>query len=497
MKKYYSGYLDYRNKDKNKIINFQNKKLITVHRIHSSSTTLNSHIVKSKRISSESNINSSRNKDMNGFIYRKTKFVKPKSVYLIKNKKLDINNEIIIDNNINNLRNENIPIFFIPSNNNYETNNFNYINKRELKTKKTFDRKYQLYYMNNDIRNNNFNKNEFNNFKESLLNKNNKKFKKNKTCFYFNIKNKNNNINNINTINSINEINTNTFNTENYPIKIKLMNDLSSTALSFNEYNFNLNNNYENKTINNNCITHYINDYSFESKSYKYKKPIITPSDYYSFDDKMKEKEKQNSNNLNNNFFEDIPLETFGSSVNYNNNINIKKEENNYVNINKNNNKYIIKLKRENEFLKQELFKTTEKISLLENKIGNLIEEKKLDKNNKKTKSFTYRKKNILYGKCPISTSYFQKLTQKDNFSKENNIEISLISKEKIKPNMYRIIKNKKKGEKNNIIKKDINNSEHYIESSPNSFIKTKILLKKNKNKAYQEFQNLIKNIII
>ena len=506
MKKYYSGYLEYRNKGKNDINNFQNKKLITVHRVKSSSTTLNSPIIKNKRILSKSNMTINRNKEMNGFIYRKTKFVKPKSIYLIKKKKININNEIIIDNNNDNKKNKNNPICFISSKNKFEPNYFNYINRRELNSKKKFDPICQLYYINNNnIRDNNFNKEEFDNFKESLINMTNSNFKKNNTCFYFNIKNKNNtinNINNINTINDINTINTNTIKNKNFPIKIKLINNSSSTALSFSEQsNFKLNNNNKSKTINNNVITHFNIDYSFESKPNLFKKAKITPFDCYSFDDKMKEeeekeKETQNLNNINNNNVEDIPLVTFGNSVK-DNYINLEKEDNNEMNINKNNNKFILKLKRENEFLKHELFKTTEKISLLEDKIGNLIEEKKININNNKTKSFTYRKKNILYEQCPMPTPYVQKFTQKDFFPKKKYIELSLKSKEEIKPFMNRIFKSKKKGEKNNIIRKNINNSEHYIESSPNPIIKTKIMIKKNKNKVYQEFKNQIKNIII
>ena len=69
---------------------------------------------------------------------------------------------------------------------------------------------------------------------------------------------------------------------------------------------------------------------------------------------------------------------------------------NNEIKINKNKkeNTYIYKLKRENEILKNELIKTNQKISLLENKIGSLISEK-INKPNTngiaKTKSFTYR----------------------------------------------------------------------------------------------------------
>ena len=475
----FSGYLQYKNKVKNHINNFQNKKLIKVHRIFSSTTTLNSSIIKRKRFSSENSLNSYKNNEINGLIYKKSKFVKPKSVYQNLKKKYNIIDEIIIDNNTKSIRNENKPIFFIPPRKNLEAN---YIVSKTIKTKKIISPICQLYYMNNDyIRNNIFNKeNICNNYNESITKMIDTKFKKNNTCFYLKIKNENiSNINNINTIKNIDTINTNTMNNKNHPIKIKLMKSLSSTALSLSENNYNLNNNIKNKNLKNNSIDHLTIDYSF--RPYIYKKATIKDFDFYSFDDiKMKEKSKQNSIIVNNNIKEkDISIVTFGKPINGN------KVKNN---ANTNNSKYILKLKRENALLKNKLYKTNEKISLLENKIGNLIVEKKINSSHNKTstKSYTYRKNNRLNMQCLIPTSNQKKYSQRDFIHKKKDIKVSLNSKEKIKPVMDRIFRNNKNKEKNNFKNKDIKDNKHYITSSHKSILKTKILIEKNSNKVYQ-----------
>ena len=497
MKNNYSGYLEYKNRDKNNINNFQNKKLITVHRINSGKTTLNSPILKRKRLTSENILNSNRNNKMNGFIYKKTKFVKPRSIYQSQNNLYNLENEINIDNNTNKIRNKYIPTFFIPSIKHFEEN---YINKKVLNSKKTFSPICQLYYINNknNIRNNIFNKKNFYNYYNYNYNKSinkiiNTKFKKNNICLHFNLKNEKNTINNINnsntinsndtinTIYSFNTIKTNTFNKKIHPIKIKLMNSSSSTALSFSENNYNLNNNIKNKNIKNNNISNSTIDYSYRSMPYLYKKAIIKDFDYYSYDDiKIKEKKKENSNNLNiNNNIEEIPLVTFGNPINENNNNNkkLKNENNNDKFNNRNNNKYILKLKNENELLKNELLKRNEKITLLENKIGNLIVKRKLNNthNKRKTKLYTYRKKNTLNEKSIIPTSYEKRFSHKYFIPKIENIKVSLKTKEKIKPVIDRLYRNINKIEKNTFKNKDIKDNIPYILSPQNSFGKSKI----------------------
>ena len=517
MENNHSGYIEYRNRGINNIYNLQNKKFITVHRINSGKTTLNSPIIKRKRLSSENILNSYRNNEMNGFIYKKTQFVKPKSIYQSQKKLYNLENDIIIDNNTYNIRNENISTFFISSIKNFEEN---YINKKTLKSKKIFSPICQLYYMNNNnnIRNNIFNKKNFynnSNYNENITKIIDTKFKRNNTSFYFKIKKENNTINNINDINTINTndtintiytsntINTNTINKKNHPIKIKLMNSSSSTALSFSENNYNLNNNIKNKNLKNNNMSNSTIDYSYRSIPYIYKKAIIKDFDYYSYDDiKMKEKQNENSNNLNNNNnkTEDIPLVTFGNPINdNNNNKKIKNENNNDKFNNKNNNKYILKLKRENEILKNELFKRNEEISLLENKIGNLIVEKKINTSHikTKTKSYTYRIKNRLNEQCLIPTSYEKRFSHKTFIPKKENIKESLKTKEKIKPVIDRIFRNYKKREKNTFKNKDIKDNKDYAVSPQNPMMKSKILIENKKNKVHQEFRNQIENFII
>jgi hypothetical protein len=232
---------------------------------------------------------------------------------------------------------------------------------------------------------------------------------------------------------------------------------------------------------------------------------------------------KDNNKNIHEtntiNINEDNPLVTFGNSLNdknifvndkmpSQNNIN----KNNEIKINKNKKDYtyIYKLKRENEILKNELIKTNQKISLLENKIGTLISEKINIPNTNaivKTKSFTYRKKNGINVKCPMPTPYVQKYSQRDIIPKENNIKVSLKQKDKIKPIIDRIFRNcnntnvrkNKCYFNNNCKQKEINqnnNNKNYLLSSPNDIIKTKIKIKKNKNKIYQEYENQIENIM-
>jgi hypothetical protein len=154
------------------------------------------------------------------------------------------------------------------------------------------------------------------------------------------------------------------------------------------------------------------------------------------------------------------------------------------------------------------LIKTNQKIGILENKIGTLINER-INKTNTnviiKTKSFTYRKKNGINAKCPIPTPYVQKYSQRDIIPKENNIKVSLKQKDKIKPIIDRILRNCNTNARknkcyfnNNCKQKEINknNDKSYLLSSPNYIIKTKIKIKKNKNKIYQEYENQIENIM-
>ena len=262
----------------------------------------------------------------------------------------------------------------------------------------------------------------------------------NNSYYYFNIKNEN----------IINNNDTNS--------KLKLVNSSNSTALSFSDFN---NMNKKNRVLNNNYISPFSVNSSFERIpfSYIYKKAVITPFDGYSYDDfQIKANSTSNkiinSNDNNNNDIyeantininEDNPLVTFGNSVNDKNNFmndqfpsqnNINKNNEIKINKNKKDNTYIYKLKRENEILKNELIKTNQKISLLENKIGTLISEK-INKPNTngiaKTKSFTYRKKNGINTKCPMPTPYVQKYSQRDIIPKENSIKVSLKQKDKFK----------------------------------------------------------------
>jgi len=481
-------------------VNKNNNKFISVQRIHSS--VFNSPIA-NKRILSESNtISYGYGNGANSFIYKKTKFVKPRSVYQSKKKMLNIN-ETTIQNSLNknsySPNSEKSSIVFIPSKKDYEANNFNYIhNQKKIKEKKSYYPICQLYNLPEKKKEENI---------ECFSNRINQ----NNSYYYFNIKNEN----------IINNNNNNS--------KFKLVNSSNSTALSFSDFN---NMNKKNRVLNNNYISPFSVNSSFERIpfSYIYKKAVITPFDGYSFDDfqiKVNSTNTKiiNSNTINNdiheantiNINEDNPLVTFGNSLNDKNffvNDKLLSQNNNNKNkeikINKNNkdNAYIYKLKRENEILKNELIKTNQKINLLENKIGALISEKIKKPNTNgivKTKSFTYRKKNGVNTKCPMPTPYVQKYSQRDFIPKENNIKVSLKQKDKIKPIIDRIFRNcninSRKNKcffNNNYKQKEINqnNDKNYLISSPNDIIKTKIKIKKNKNKIYQEYENQIENIM-
>ena len=481
-------------------VNKNNKKDISFQRINSS--VFNSPISK-KRILSESNtISYGYGNGANNFIYKKTKFVKPRSVYQSKKKKLAINDKKIQDSINKNAYSPNsakYSIDFIPSKKSYEVSNFGYIhNQKKIKEKKNYYPICQLYNMPEKNKEDNLE------FFSNKINQSN-------SYYYFNIKNEN--------INNTNETNP----------KLKLVNSSNSTALSFSDFN---NMNKKNTVLNNNYISPFSVNSSFEKIpfSYIYKKAVITPFDNYSFDDfqikpnstntkiinpKDNNKDIHKANTININ--EDNPLVTFGNSLNDKNNfVNAKLPSQNYFNNNneikisknKKDYTYIYKLKKENEILKNELIKTNQKICILENKIGTLISER-INKPNTnviiKTKSFTYRKKNGINAKCPIPTPYVQKYSQRDIIPKENNIKVSLKQKDKIKPIIERIfrncITNARKNKcyfNNNCKKKEINqkNDKNYLLLSPNYIIKTKIKIKKNKNKIYQEYENQIENIM-
>lgn len=476
-------------------VNKNNKKVISVQSINSS--IFNSPITK-KRILSESNtISYGVGNGANSFIYKKTKFVKPRSVYQSKKKMININEKSLhnsINKNSYSPNSEKSTIIFVPSRKDYEANNFNYIhNQKRIKEKKNYYPICQLY--NVPEKNKEENVKCFSN-----------KASQNNSYYYFNIKNEN----------IINNNDTNS--------KLKIVNSSNSTALSFSDIN---NMNKKNRVLNNNYISPFSINSSFERIpfSYIYKKAVITPFDGYSFDDfQIKANSTStkiiNSNDNNNdihdtntiNINEDNPLVTFGNSLNDKNNLpsqnNINNNNETYINKNKKDNTYIYKLKRENEMLKNELIKTNQKISLLENKIGNLICEK-INKPNAhgivKTKSFTYRKKNGINSKCPMPTPYVQKYSQRDIIPKENSIKVTLKQKDKIKPIIDRIFRNCNTNARknkcffnNNYKQKEINhiNSKNYLLSSPNDIVKTKIKIKKNKNKIYQEYENQIENIM-
>ena len=484
------------------LVNKNNKKVISVQRINSS--VFNSPIAKKRILSENNTISYGYGNGANNFIYKKTKFVKPRSVYASKKKMLTINEtkkQNSINENAFSPNNEKSSIIFIPSKKDYEASNFNYIhNQKKIKDKKNYYPICQLYNMPEK------NKEENLEFFSNKINQSN-------SYYYFNIKNEN------------------IINNNDTKSKLKLVNSSNSTALSFSDFN---NINKKNRVLNNNYISPFSVNSSFEKIpfSYIYKKAIITPFDGYSFDDfqikpnSTKTKiinSKDNNKNIHEtntiNINEDNPLVTFGNSLNdknifvndkmpSQNNIN----KNNEIKINKNKKDYtyIYKLKRENEILKNELIKTNQKISLLENKIGTLISEKINIPNTNaivKTKSFTYRKKNGINVKCPMPTPYVQKYSQRDIIPKENNIKVSLKQKDKIKPIIDRIFRNcnntnvrkNKCYFNNNCKQKEINqnnNNKNYLLSSPNDIIKTKIKIKKNKNKIYQEYENQIENIM-
>ena len=119
-------------------VNKNNKKDISVQRINSS--VLNSSISK-KRILSESNtISYGYGNGENNIIYKKTKFVKPRSMYQSKKKILSINDTKIqksINKNAYSPNSAKSSIVFIPSKKNYEVSNFGYIhNQKKIKEKR-------------------------------------------------------------------------------------------------------------------------------------------------------------------------------------------------------------------------------------------------------------------------------------------------------------------------------------------------------------------------
>ena len=145
-------------------------------------------------------------------------------------------------------------IIFVPSRKDYEANNFNYIhNQKRIKEKKNYYPICQLY--NVPEKNKEENVKCFSN-----------KASQNNSYYYFNIKNEN----------IINNNDTNS--------KLKIVNSSNSTALSFSDIN---NMNKKNRVLNNNYISPFSINSSFERIpfSYIYKKAVITPFDGYSFDD--------------------------------------------------------------------------------------------------------------------------------------------------------------------------------------------------------------------
>ena len=481
-------------------VNKNNKKIISVQRINPG--LFNSPIEKQRILSESNTISYGGGNCAKSFIYKKTKFVKPRSVYQSKKKMLNINESTLknsLNDNTYSPNSEKSSMGFIPLKKDFEVNNFNYIHKqKKIKEKKSYYPICQLYNMPEKNKGENI---------ECFSNRVNQ----NNSYYYFNIKNEN----------IINNNDTNS--------KLKLVNSSNSTALSFSDIN---NMNKKSRVLNQNCIFPFSVNSSFERMpfSYIYKKAVITPFEGYSFDDLqikdnsnntkiINSNENKNDNRTSNtiNINEDNPLVTFGNSLNDNNNFMKDKllsqnivNNNNEIKINKNkkDNTYILKLKRENEMLKNELIKTNKKISLLENRIGHLISEKITKPNNNglvKTKSFTYRKKNGINAKCPMPTPYVQKYSQRDIIPKENSIKVTLKQKDKLKPIIDRIFRNYnintrkiKYFTSNNYKQKEFNqnNSKKYLFSSPNDIIKTKIKIKKNKNKIYQEYENQIENIM-
>ena len=135
------------------LVNKNNKKVISVQRINSS--VFNSPLAK-KRILSENNTisygygNGANIVNFN-FIYKKTKFVKPRSMYQSKKKILSINDTKIqksINKNAYSPNSAKSSIVFIPSKKNYEVSNFGYIhNQKKIKDKKNYYPICQLYNM--------------------------------------------------------------------------------------------------------------------------------------------------------------------------------------------------------------------------------------------------------------------------------------------------------------------------------------------------------------
>ena len=128
--------------------------------------------------------------------------------------------------------------------------------------------------------------------------------------------------------------------------------------------------------------------------------------------------------------------------------------------------------------MKNALIKTNEKISLLENKIDYLIENKKTNDFKEKTCSY---KQNSIFKKCPVPTPYVQKFSKKDFYPKGKGIiKVKLKSKDKIKPVIDRIFRNyERKGDKNK-------NSNYHLKN---------IKIDNNKIKALPPFNYILKKV--
>ena len=430
----------------NKHFESNNNNLIKVNKINLN--IYNSPILKkrTKSLLSKSNDNNNNN-EQKAFIYKKSNIESQKSIYQNYNK-----NTAKIMTLGNSENKYSFPLFYNSPQKNLETiNNKSYSSYRKnlrIKKKNHNNPVCQLYYKYDTNKNKKrvYNKTIYTGF---FVKKNNE----NKNNSYLNNKNINNKKNSLNSQ------------------KTKLINTSSTSALSFSDSNKNIFNNNKDNSINNNkdnsinnnnnYTSHFSIDNSFERKNYIYKKAAIASFDCYSFDDnQLKERDKFDNKRTCNNKVDIMPLVTFGNDTNET----IKISNNNTTS-----NKYIIKLKKENEFLKNALIRTNEKISLLENKIDYLIENKK--NNTFKEKTYAY-KKNSIFQKCPVPTPYVQKFTKKDFYPKEKGIikvKVKLKSKDKIKPVIDRIFRNyERKGDKN----KNSNNNFKNIKINNNNKIK-------------------------
>ena len=441
----------------NKHFESDNNNIIIVNKMN----IYHSPIVKKRTKSLLSQINNNdNNNEQKAFIYKKSNNENQKSIY--QKYKKNINKIMTLGNSENKYS---FPIFYNSPQRNLETINnqsliySSYRKNIRIKKKNHNNPVCQLYYNYDSIKNKKrvYNKTVYNGFfvkknKENIDNNNNS---------YFNNKNINNKKNLKNSQ------------------KTKLINTSSTTALSFSESNKNIFNNIKDNSnsiniTNNNYTSHFSIDYSFERQNYIYKKATIVSYDCYSFDgNQLKEKDKLKNKKICTNKVDNLPLVTFGNDIN---------ETTKTSNNNNTNNKYMIKLKKENELLKNALIKTNEKISLLENKIDYLIENKK--NNDYKVKTYAY-KKNSIFKKCPVPTPYVQKFTKKDFYPKNKSIikiKVKLKSKDKIKPVMDRIFRNyernvdKNKKLNNNMKNIKINYNNNKIkESSPSNYIIRKV----------------------